>query len=87
MNKVCPHSITAVRDSRPPSAYKEHRFNSVMVVRRRECQHCGYRFTTVEIPEMDTNGMLAEITNNVISNLITSLESKKITRLFNGDGE
>lgn len=47
---TCDHSRTKVVETRAPSTYKEQAFPfCTEVVRRRECQKCGYRYSTIEI--------------------------------------
>lgn len=65
---TCGGNMTYVKDSRP------HEFHGLWVIRRRrDCDKCGTRHTTVEIPEARFTSIKKEIAKRLMQKMLEEL--------------
>ena len=64
----CQHEKTRVINSRTDKTIA-----SALVYRRRECEHCGLRFSTYEIPVNDYRALVAK--TNRLDKLVKNIQA------------
>lgn len=85
---TCKHLNNSVTDSRSPEAYgikSQEIKDKILIVRRRKCKDCGYRFTTYEVTResvdivktTDGNADVTPLIDNIIY-MLGELKKKQV---------
>lgn len=77
MQKPCAHKRTMVFDSRRPAESSKERLQKIITTRRRECQLCGHRFSTIEIAGDDMAAIIKDLNVKIMEQFIQMLERSR----------